>query len=106
MRNIERLPPLPGPAIAHSPFAGADCLLNLRAAHPAVFRLESGRTVEPAEIHPLMLGYALSLKDIGVVLCSMLDDRHLRANIDVVERPAFGAADIEAFVASIRATAL
>jgi aryl-alcohol dehydrogenase-like predicted oxidoreductase len=99
VRNAERLPPATRKLIAHNPFFDADRIGALLKAHPDRFRLPAGRAVEPADVHPLMLAYALGVDNIGVVLCSMLDEEHLRNNIGVAERPAFTADDIAAFAA-------
>jgi aryl-alcohol dehydrogenase-like predicted oxidoreductase len=66
-RNAERL----GSGyrvIAHSPFFGVDQL--------------GGRS----DAHRAMLEHALAAPGVGVVLCSMMDEAHLRANLAVVER--------------------
>lgn len=78
-RNAELLPG-GGRHIAHSPFLGADRLRGLCEARPD--------RPSPADIHRLMLGWALAVDNVAVVLCSMLDERHLRANLDAVEHPA------------------
>ena len=64
--------------VAHSPFFGAQNL-----------RLDRG------DAHRALLAHALAAPGIDVVLCSMLDEAHLRANLDAVEHPPqFGAAEI------------
>jgi aryl-alcohol dehydrogenase-like predicted oxidoreductase len=63
--------------VAHSPFFGAQ---NLRL----------GR----GDAHRALLAHALAAPGIDVVLCSMLDAVHLRANLDAVEQPRFGAAEL------------
>src|SRR5579863_1107359 len=102
VRNAERLPPASRQYIAHNPFSGADRVTALLKAHPDRFRLPAGRAVAPADVHPLMLGYALGVDSIGVVLCSMLDPEHLYANVGVVERAAFTAEEIAAFAVAVR----
>lgn len=104
VRTAERLPPCDGRYIAHSPFYGAARLLSLRNAQPALFRLPGGKAIDPAQIHALMLAYALSVRSVGVVLCSMLDPRHLRANLATAERPGFTAEEVVAFAAMVRRT--
>ena len=43
-----------------------------------------------------MLGWALAQDNVAVVLCSMLDEAHLRANLDTIERAGFSAAELAA----------
>lgn len=66
-RNAETLPGGTRRFIAHSPFAGAD-----RLGVP----------------HRRMLEWALAQPNVAVVLCSMLDEAHLRANLAAAEAPA------------------
>jgi aryl-alcohol dehydrogenase-like predicted oxidoreductase len=102
--NARRLPPAERTYIGHSPFAGVDKViawLTMRAAPP---RLPSGQEVQPADLHRLMLGYALGDPSVGVVLCSMLDPAHLRANLAVVEQPSFTPQDIAAFATAVAET--
>lgn len=101
-RNAERLPPATRQYIGHSPFLGAGRLASLRDAQPGLFRLPGCRAIAATDIHPLMLEYALAADSVGVVLCSMLDPRHLRANVATAERPAFTAEEIAAFAAIVR----
>jgi aryl-alcohol dehydrogenase-like predicted oxidoreductase len=89
-RNVAHLPGVARQFIAHSPFQGADRLGAMLAERP-----ELGRD----DLHHLMLAYALMAPSVGVVLCSMLDPAHLRANLAVVERPKFTADDIGALTA-------
>jgi aryl-alcohol dehydrogenase-like predicted oxidoreductase len=103
LRNAECLPPAAGSCISHNPFLGADRLITALREYPEAFCLPDGRAIATGDIHPLMLGYALAAERIGVVLCSMLDPAHLRANVAAAERPAFNAAEIAAFAASVRA---
>jgi aryl-alcohol dehydrogenase-like predicted oxidoreductase len=77
-RNAELLVGAERQVVAHSPFLGADRL--------------RGR----GEVHRAMLAYALAAKEVGVVLCSMLDPAHLKANLDVVEHPDSAAEQIAA----------
>jgi aryl-alcohol dehydrogenase-like predicted oxidoreductase len=65
-RNAETLPRGSRRFIAHSPFAGAN-----RLGTP----------------HAQMLRWALAQENVAVVLCSMLDEAHLRANLAVAEAP-------------------
>ena len=99
--NTRLLPPAERAYVGHSPFAGADKIIARLAALPSPLRLPGGREVRPADVHRLMLGYALSDPSIGVVLCSMLDPTHLRANLAVIEEPPFDAADIAAFATAL-----
>jgi aryl-alcohol dehydrogenase-like predicted oxidoreductase len=93
--NADRLPAGRRRFICHSPFAG-------RAGVAA--RL-AGR-VAGGDIHRAMLGYALSVPNVAVVLCSMLDEAHLRANLNAVEHPPFSAAELASFAApTLRAPA-
>ena len=81
--NASHLPGATPRFITHSPFAGA--------AHVAA-RL-AGR-VAGADIHRAMLSHALTVPNVAVVVGSMLDEAHLRANLDVVENPCFCASDL------------
>jgi len=85
--NAERLPSGERRFIAHSPFAGS--------ARVAARLAASGDT------YPMMLAQALAAPNVAVVLCSMLDEAHLRANLDAIERPRFSAAEIARFVAML-----
>jgi aryl-alcohol dehydrogenase-like predicted oxidoreductase len=67
--NAERLAGNECRIVAHSPFFGADSL----RAH--------------GDVHAVMLAQALAAPGVAVVLCSMLDEAHLRANIAAAERP-------------------
>lgn len=84
-RNAERLSEGKPRFICHSPFAG-----SARVAG----RLSGG------DAYPMMLAQALAAPSVAVVLCSMLDEAHLRANLDAAERPRFSMAEIAAFAAS------
>jgi len=66
-RNAERLAGSGCRIVAHSPFLGAE-------------------TLRGTDVHNTMLDHALNAASVDVVLCSMLDEAHLRANIDIVER--------------------
>jgi aryl-alcohol dehydrogenase-like predicted oxidoreductase len=79
-RNAERLPGA-SRVVAHSPFFGAERLRGRVAA---------------GDVHALMLSYALTAPKVGVVLCSMLDPTHLKANLDMVDRPRFDADELAA----------
>jgi aryl-alcohol dehydrogenase-like predicted oxidoreductase len=72
--NAERLSPAGLRIVAHSPFYGAE-------------RLGEG------DAHRAMLAHALAATEVGVVLCSMLGETHLRANLAVAEgaRAAYAA---------------
>ena len=54
--------------IAHSPFFGSE------------------RLGARADAHQVLLAHAFSAAGVDVVLCSMLDEAHLRSNLDVVEQ--------------------
>jgi aryl-alcohol dehydrogenase-like predicted oxidoreductase len=82
---------LPGHAqrfICHSPFA------NSGAVAAPVARARGGGAGKRA-----MLGYALAAPNVAVVLCSMLDEAHLRANLDAIEHPRFSTEQLAAFAA-------
>lgn len=64
VRNAATLPATPRRFVAHSPFAGADLL---------------------GKPHREMLEWALAQPNVAVVLCSMLDEAHLHANLAVAE---------------------
>ena len=49
-----------------------------------------------------MLAQAMVAPNVAVVLCSMLDEAHLRANLDAVEHPRFSVAEIAEFAARWR----
>src|SRR3984957_1353199 len=86
--NADRLPQGTPRFIAHSPFAG-----SARVAARFAGRVASRDT------YSAMLGHALAAPNVAVVLCSMLDEAHLRTNLDAVERPRFSAAEIAEFAA-------
>jgi aryl-alcohol dehydrogenase-like predicted oxidoreductase len=75
-RNAGLLPGAARQVVAHSPFLGAD---------------RFGGRVERAEAHAAMLAWALAAEQVAVVLCSMLDPAHLKANLEAVEHPRFSA---------------
>jgi aryl-alcohol dehydrogenase-like predicted oxidoreductase len=83
VRNAETLPRGTRRFIAHSPFSGAD-------------------RVGIAKPHRLMLGWALAQDNVAVVLSSMLDEAHLRTNLDVAERPDLTDSDLAALEAAVR----
>jgi aryl-alcohol dehydrogenase-like predicted oxidoreductase len=87
-RNTERLPDGERRFIAHSPFAGAT---------PVAAQLTG--VVANDNTHRAMLAYALAAPNVAVVLCSMLNEAHLRANLDAVENPRFSTAQIAEFTA-------
>jgi aryl-alcohol dehydrogenase-like predicted oxidoreductase len=82
-RDAERLPAGQPRFICHSPFAGS-----------------AGRPVAGGNAYPMMLAYALAAPSVAVVLCSMLDEAHLAANLAAIEQPRFTAAEIAAFAAT------
>lgn len=86
-RNAERLPAGAPRFICHSPFAG-----SARVA---------SRLVAQGNAHAMMLAQALAAPNVAVVLCSMLDEAHLAANLAAVERPRFTAAEIAEFAAMV-----
>ena len=86
--NANRLPADGRRFICHSPFAGG----------AAVAAGLAGRLPRGDE-HHAMLGYAMSATNVAVVLCSMLGEKHLRANLDAVEHPRFNAEELAAFAA-------
>jgi aryl-alcohol dehydrogenase-like predicted oxidoreductase len=74
--------------ICHSPFAESGAVAARLAG-----------SLARGDVHRAMLGYALAAPRVAVVLCSMLDEAHLRANLDSVEHPRFGAEQLAAFAA-------
>ncbi|HTW52824.1 MAG TPA: aldo/keto reductase [Stellaceae bacterium] len=70
-RNAERLPAGARRFICHSPFAGGARVARRLAAH--------------GDAYPMMLAQALAAPSVAVVLCSMLDEAHLVANLAAVE---------------------
>jgi len=81
-RNAERLPPGNRRFICHSPFAGGACIAI-------------------DDPHAVMLAYALAAPGVAVVVCSMLDETHLAANLSAVENPRFTAAEIAEIAARL-----
>ena len=69
VRNAERVAGSGCRIIAHSPFSGAD----------------SSRRAGDGDVHRAMLAHALTAAGVDVVLCSMLDEVHLRSNLAVAE---------------------
>jgi aryl-alcohol dehydrogenase-like predicted oxidoreductase len=100
-QRADKLPPGRRRFIGHSPFFAADRLAALINAQPEKFRLKDGRKIEPSDTHGLMLGYALSVANVAVVLCSMLKDEHRRANLAAVEGQAFNSEEIAEFAAIV-----
>jgi len=100
-RGAEALPPRTHRYIAHSPFLGADRLQQLHRSQPSLFRLSTGRVLQPADIYPMMLSYALATPSVGVVLCSMLDEAHLRSNLASFDQPPFSNEEIHEFAAAL-----
>jgi len=74
--NAERLPAGAPRFICHSPFGD-----GARLAARLAGRLTSG------DVHRALLGFAMSRPSVAVVLCSMLDEAHLRANLAAAENP-------------------
>jgi aryl-alcohol dehydrogenase-like predicted oxidoreductase len=85
--NAARLPAGAARFICHSPFAGSACI--------------AGRLAASGEAYPMMLAQALAAPGVAVVLCSMLDEVHLAANLAAVERPRFSAVEIAAFTTAV-----
>ncbi|HWB49555.1 MAG TPA: aldo/keto reductase [Stellaceae bacterium] len=79
--NVRALPADARCFICHSPFADSGRIAARLAG-----------AIEPGDLHAAMLGYALTAPGVAVVLCSMLDEAHLRANLDAVAHPRFTAA--------------
>ena len=88
--NAARLPAGKPSSICHSPFLGAD---RLRKA------------LNTNDTHRLMLEAALAAEGVAVVLCSMLDRGHLRANVAAVTEPRYTADDLRACAARLAAAA-
>jgi len=88
--NADRLPAGEPRFICHSPFAS-----SARVAAALAGRIPGG------DIHHAMLGYAMRAPNVAVVLCSMLDEAHLRANLDAVARPRFSEEELAGFAALI-----
>lgn len=81
--TADRIPAKRPRLMTHSPFAGAARVAARLAG-----------TFAGADIHRAMLQHALAAPNVAVVLCSMLDEAHLRANLAAVENPCFSAADL------------
>jgi aryl-alcohol dehydrogenase-like predicted oxidoreductase len=88
--NADRLPARDRRFICHSPFAGSS-----RVAAAFAGRIPGG------DVHPAMLGCAMRAPNVAVVLCSMLDEAHLRANLDAVAQPRFSDEELAAFAVMI-----
>jgi aryl-alcohol dehydrogenase-like predicted oxidoreductase len=86
--NADHLPADDRRFICHSPFAGS----------PRVAAVLAGR-VPADDVHRAMLGYAMRAPNVAIVLCSMLDEAHLRANLDAVAQPLFSDEELAAFAA-------
>jgi len=86
--NAERVPAGDRRFLCHSPFAA-----GARVAAALAGRIPSG------DAHRAMLGYAMQAPNVAVVLCSMLDETHLRANLDAVAQPRFNHTELAAFAA-------
>jgi len=74
--------------ICHSPFAGSACVAAALAGN-----------VSGGDVHRAMLSYAMKAPNVAVVLCSMLDEAHLHANLDAAARRRFGDEELAAFAA-------
>jgi aryl-alcohol dehydrogenase-like predicted oxidoreductase len=86
--NAARLPAGDPRFICHSPFAGS----------AGVAAALAGR-VAGDDTYRAMLGCAMKAPNVAVVLCSMLDGAHLRANLDAVALPRFDDEELAAFSA-------
>jgi aryl-alcohol dehydrogenase-like predicted oxidoreductase len=86
--NADRLPAGDRRFICHSPFAGSARVAAVLAGN-----------VSGGDVHRAMLGYAMRAPNVAVVLCSMLDEAHLRANLDAVAHPPFGDEELAVFAA-------
>ncbi len=63
--------------------AGAGCRI---VTHSSFFG--AGALRGQPNVHETMLAHALAVPDVAVVLCSMLSEAHLRANVAVAEKAA------------------
>ena len=97
--NAARLPRNARRFVCHSPFAGAERLRK------SGLRLPGGHLARPQETHRLMLEAALAADNVAVVLCSMLDPAHLRANLAAVTDPVFAPEDLAEASAQLAAAA-
>jgi aryl-alcohol dehydrogenase-like predicted oxidoreductase len=88
--NADRLPPGDRRFLCHSPFAG-----SARVAASLAGRVTGD------DIYRAMLGCAMRSPNVAVVLCSMLDEAHLRANLDAVARPRFSDEELAALAALV-----
>jgi aryl-alcohol dehydrogenase-like predicted oxidoreductase len=91
------------PAILHSPFGGVGGAGSTRQlAQAAIRELQPTATAHdvllPGMLSRLLLESALSLSRDKVVLCSMFDPEHIRANVAAVERPLFTHEQLDAFI--------
>ena len=66
----------------------------LYRAQPVSRRRPAARPRRRRDLHRLMLAGRWPRTNVAVVLCSMLDEAHLRANLATVERPRFSAAEM------------
>jgi aryl-alcohol dehydrogenase-like predicted oxidoreductase len=88
--NADRLPAGDRRFICHSPFAG-----SARVAAALAGRVAGD------DIYRVMLGCAMKAPNVAVVLCSMLDEAHLRANLDAVAHPRFSDEELAAFAVMV-----
>lgn len=99
------------PAILHSPFGGASGLgLDTNRIRNAFLAVQSAanhnHALQSSQFSQLLLESAVYLAENNVVLCSMFDPRHIRMNVDAVERPLLNQQQIRAFVAALTSVTL
>jgi aryl-alcohol dehydrogenase-like predicted oxidoreductase len=84
--SANRLPAGDRRFICHSPFADGTRVAAALAG-----------SVLGGDVHRAMLGYAMGSPNVAIVLCSMLDEAHLRANLDAVAHPRFSDEELTDF---------
>lgn len=100
-QNARRIVSRARPFITHGPFFRADALMNLIERRPEILAPLHRRTLSSAEVHEIMLAYALGVEGVGPVVCSMLDDKHVAANVASMDRSQFSPAQVSAFAEAL-----
>lgn len=96
------------PAVLHSPFGGT---AGMGAAYEkiktacAVMQSDCGTHIVSSNLYPqLLLESAIHLSARNVVLCSMFDPKHIRLNVEAVERPLYTREQLETFINALHST--
>lgn len=94
------------PSLTHSPFEGAQRLLDWTKNHASEMTRRELPPIGPRELHGLMLSYALQANPKGVVICSMLSPGRLSDNAAITDNPPFTAAQIAGFARLVEGSGL